>query len=289
MAFADLASNQMVDENNASTGGFVSIGPKNPANQCYTKAQALAAYSLSAANMSGYADNQLVPKSAWATGVVSYPFNFINTSSNSVTPPASCGITLNVGVNTMTLYSGDATLVVNSVLYTSAALTNGTQYNGGGWYYKGPNNSTYKIHTSGIIMQIISCANPFGGTLVLNIPGYGLVGPNSPGSNVMSIPNGSSIGCVNQSTTEVIIFNNASLSAPYPILATSGAGRLMQFASSSPVHFNTCVQGGDVIPLNINAYSVSFGKDSGSGLVILSLETLNNSGAAQQFYWSFNI
>jgi hypothetical protein len=289
MAFADLAANQMVDENNASTGGFVSIGPKNPGNQCYTKAQALAAYSLSAANMSGYANNQLVPKSAWATGVVSYPFNFINTSSNSVTPPASCGITLNVGVNTMTLYSGSATLAVNSVLYTSAALTGGTEYNGGGWYYKGPNNSTYKIHTSGTIMQIISCANPFGGILRLNIPGYGIVAPTSPGSGVMSIANNASMQIINQSTTEVIIFNNASLAPPYPVVATSGAGRCMQFASTFVVHFNTCVQGGEVIPLNTNAYNVSFGKDSGSGLMVLSLETLNNSGAAQQFYWTFNI
>jgi uncharacterized delta-60 repeat protein len=70
MAFADLQPNQMVDEANASTGGFTAIGAKNPANQCYTKSQALTAYNLDAVSMGSYANNQLVPKSVWITGVV---------------------------------------------------------------------------------------------------------------------------------------------------------------------------------------------------------------------------
>ncbi|HEY6143748.1 MAG TPA: hypothetical protein VIV55_10090 [Flavobacterium sp.] len=75
MAFADLQPNQMVDENNASTGGFSAIGAKNPANQCYTKAQALAAYSLDASLMSAYTNNQLVPKSVWNSGIITGTLN----------------------------------------------------------------------------------------------------------------------------------------------------------------------------------------------------------------------
>jgi AraC-like DNA-binding protein len=73
MAFSDLASNQMVNENDASTGGFTAIGAKNPATQCYTKTQALAAYNLNASNMSAYAGNQLVPKSVWVSGAPPAP------------------------------------------------------------------------------------------------------------------------------------------------------------------------------------------------------------------------
>lgn len=77
MAFNDLAPNQMVDENNASTGGFVSIGPKNPGNQMYTKQQALSAYSLVASPyMDSYASNQLVPKSVWHAPAGNYDYKF---------------------------------------------------------------------------------------------------------------------------------------------------------------------------------------------------------------------
>lgn len=73
MAFSDLQPNQMVDENAASTGGFTAIGPKlSPANRCYTKAEALAAYQLNAAAMDSFASNELVPKSVWSI-ISKYP------------------------------------------------------------------------------------------------------------------------------------------------------------------------------------------------------------------------
>lgn len=66
MAWSDLQPNQMADEANAVTGGFTAIGTKlSPTNKCYTKAEAQTAYSLQTAPMSGFANNQLVPKSTW--------------------------------------------------------------------------------------------------------------------------------------------------------------------------------------------------------------------------------
>lgn len=141
--------------------------------------------------------------------VVSYPFTFVNTSSNTVTPPISCGITLNPGVNTMTLYSADSVLAVNSVLYTTSTLTNGTQYNGGGWYYKSVNSKTYKIHTSGAIIEIIDCSSLFtpysyttnvkcypngGGTYVfeVEIDVYGAPAWNSITGGTITVTQGSS-------------------------------------------------------------------------------------------------
>lgn len=74
MAWNDLQPNQMVNGNDATTGGFVQIGPTNAANECYTKARALATYQLNASNMASFADNQLVPKNIWASGVIVFNF-----------------------------------------------------------------------------------------------------------------------------------------------------------------------------------------------------------------------
>lgn len=201
MAFADLQPNQMVDENNAATGGFTSIGPKNPATQCYSKAQALAAYNLSASAMNGYADNQLVPKEVWVTGAI------------------------------------------------------------------------------------------YGGAMTLNVPGVGNnIPPNAPGSGVISgytLNGGITIN--NTSSTETVLFKSASLSNPYPILAQSGAARLMQHTSTTVVNINTAPSDGEFIPPNSFATWVSFGKQSGSGLVVLSLETQTTGGGRQQVFWTFSI
>ena len=69
MAFADLASNEMVTFTNAATGGFtLNAGQSNvTSNECMTKTQALTKYNLSASAMSSYASNQLVPKSGWVS------------------------------------------------------------------------------------------------------------------------------------------------------------------------------------------------------------------------------
>lgn len=68
MAFSDLASNQMVTYTDAQTSGFpLKAGQSHvTSNQCMTKVNILTKYNVT---ISGYADNQLVPKSAWISSV----------------------------------------------------------------------------------------------------------------------------------------------------------------------------------------------------------------------------
>ena len=67
MAFSSLTSNQMVSEADAATAGFTlnSGQSHGSSNQCMTKSAALTKYNIDASAMSSYANNQLVPRSAW--------------------------------------------------------------------------------------------------------------------------------------------------------------------------------------------------------------------------------
>ena len=72
MAWEDLASNQMVSFTDAQTSGFTLKSGQShvTSNQCMTKSEILTKYNVT---ISGYADNQLVPKSAWDARVcISY-------------------------------------------------------------------------------------------------------------------------------------------------------------------------------------------------------------------------
>ena len=76
MAWNDVASNQMVSYLDASTSPFaLNAGQSHlttlpAANQCMDKTAMLTKYNLNAAILrASYESNQLVPKSAWATGV----------------------------------------------------------------------------------------------------------------------------------------------------------------------------------------------------------------------------
>ena len=70
MAWSSLAANQMVSYTDAQGGGFTlnSGQSSTTSNQCMTKSDALTKYYLDSTLMSGYSNNQLVPKSAWAGG-----------------------------------------------------------------------------------------------------------------------------------------------------------------------------------------------------------------------------
>ena len=70
MSWSTLASNQMVSYTDAQGGGFtLNAGQSSvTSDQCMTKTDALAKYSLNATNMSTYGALQLVPKSAWVNG-----------------------------------------------------------------------------------------------------------------------------------------------------------------------------------------------------------------------------
>ena len=84
MAFSNLLSNQMVNETDAQSGGFtLKSGQSNVTSTlCMTKLSALTRYNLTVALMSGYLDNQLVPKSVWQSAVVA-EYNATMTVGNS--------------------------------------------------------------------------------------------------------------------------------------------------------------------------------------------------------------
>jgi hypothetical protein len=67
MAWSGLLGNQMVTFTDAQGGGFALKAGQSAvtSNQCMTKDAALAKYNVKATDMSAYASNQLVPKSAW--------------------------------------------------------------------------------------------------------------------------------------------------------------------------------------------------------------------------------
>ena len=74
MPWNDLASNQMVSYTDAASGATSGVFTLNSgfsnviSNQMMDKTDALGRYNLNESNMSTYASNQLVPKSAWVSG-----------------------------------------------------------------------------------------------------------------------------------------------------------------------------------------------------------------------------
>jgi hypothetical protein len=101
MAFSSLASNQMVSDTEASTGGFsLNSGQSHSSTGIMmTKATATAKYKLNAANLSSYTSNQLIPKSVWASAVIGVGVQLVETTVawNSV-----CGV---AWVNPVTKYT----------------------------------------------------------------------------------------------------------------------------------------------------------------------------------------
>lgn len=153
MAFNDLVANQMVSEADAATAGFtLNAGQSHgTSNICMTKSTATVKYHLALSNLTGYADNQLIPKSAWAAGVTSsfeWDFNLNGYTRNS----DSCAW-YDGG---MTLYTSSEFLEVGVVMYSNNTLT--TPYNGGGLSRLSPSSGeTYKISVSGVITQLYIC------------------------------------------------------------------------------------------------------------------------------------
>jgi hypothetical protein len=147
------ASNEMVSFTQASSLGFaLQAGQSHvTSNKCMTKSEALSKYSLSSASMSGFASNQLVPRSAWVSGATAYAFIFGNVGATSSSGVCALG---NTG---MTLYSPSVDLTVGSKLYYNIAMTDVFQlgeiytnnwYKSGGYAYRivdyvGVNNNTY--------------------------------------------------------------------------------------------------------------------------------------------------
>lgn len=86
MAWSNLTTEQMVSFTDAQSGGFtLNVGQSHvTSNQCMTKNSALEKYNLSASNMDLYGSLQLVPKSAWVTGISNWSASLItfNTSKD---------------------------------------------------------------------------------------------------------------------------------------------------------------------------------------------------------------
>lgn len=121
MAWDNLASNQMVSYNEALTSPFALKAYPGSGNQCMTKAQILATYYV---NISGYADNQLVPKSAW-TGTA---FKIQLTVSKTTGALACADFNRFINAYSNVRYPG-----INDIIYSDANLT--TRFNGNyGWF-----------------------------------------------------------------------------------------------------------------------------------------------------------
>ena len=153
MAFVDLQPTQMVTQADAATGGF----PLNPgqshgsSNQCMTKLEAITKYSLNTNNLTGYADNQLIPKSVWATGTVVHSFVFGDFDFGS--GPGACYLD-NIPYDT--LYTLDANIVYGTQLFIDEART--TAFDGDDLWWKClTTNKTHRINHSGFVQDVTSC------------------------------------------------------------------------------------------------------------------------------------
>ena len=115
MSWSGLASNEMVTFTNAQGGGFTLNSGQSSvtSNECMTKSQALTKYNLDASAMSAYANNQLVPKSVWVSGVTSYSYEVRLGNSNAEACSAF----------TETVYSDSSIFAEGIVIYTTSDLT----------------------------------------------------------------------------------------------------------------------------------------------------------------------
>ena len=153
MSWNELASNQMVNQDNAVTSPFsLNEGQSHGSGTlCFTKVMALAKYNLNPTPMNGYASNQLVPKQTWVAGtppVTSYAYLF--SINSGLTPLEACGFT-NLSLN---LYAAEQNLPSVSILYSDSNLTNA--FNGENKYRKhayGINATSCQIGTDGTLLS----------------------------------------------------------------------------------------------------------------------------------------
>lgn len=123
------ASNEMVSFTQAQSLGFTLKSGQShvTSNQCMTKSDALAKYNLSASAMASYTDNQLVPRSAWITAVVSYIY--FGDMTGYSTRSTACANTTSHSL----YYSASSFVQSGMVLYHDSNLT--IPFVGNGQYY----------------------------------------------------------------------------------------------------------------------------------------------------------
>ena len=121
MAWDNLASNQMVSYSEALTSPFALRTSPGSGNQCMTKAQILAMYYVT---ISGYSDNELVPKSVW----IGSTFKLQLTVSKTTGALACADFNRFINAYSNVRYPG-----INDIIYSDANLT--TRFNGNyGWF-----------------------------------------------------------------------------------------------------------------------------------------------------------
>lgn len=139
------ASNQMVTFTQAQSLGFALKSGQShvTSNQCMTKADILAKYNVT---ISGYADNQLVPRSAWVSGASSFNFELLY---------GDC----NFREGTLNLYSSQSTITNGMTIYSDPAL----QYFYAGRdepIYQPATNKWFAVNIEGIVYGLTECITP---------------------------------------------------------------------------------------------------------------------------------
>ena len=136
MAWSSLAANQIPTFTDLQTSGFTLNAGQSAvtSNECVTKANALAKYNLSSTAMNSFASNQLVPKSAYASGAV---------TSYSYTVKLGTTLTNVCSATPITIYSESSTWSTFMGLYQDAGLT--TFITGFNYVVQSVNNDIYSI------------------------------------------------------------------------------------------------------------------------------------------------
>ena len=153
MAFSSLLPNQMVSHAEAATGGFtLNSGKTNPGGtQMMTKAMAFDMYNLAVtASTNGIAVNQLMQKSFWLSGVVSYGTSV--SYSQFTTASAACAV---VGSTAMGgLFTNTTNVVNGTVFYTDANLTSPFQGIG---YFQVIGTRVGRLSSTGVVSELQTC------------------------------------------------------------------------------------------------------------------------------------
>lgn len=220
MAFADLSPTQAVSFTDAQSGGFALKSGQShlTSNQCMTKNDALTKYNLSASAMVSYANNQLVPKNVWSSGVV----------GNSITIYLGSGgldATCNVHSSSLIVYSSSTFISQGIVLYNDQAMT--STYSSRFIHYDSVSNSLFTIN-SGLVSVLNYCVNSFqwnGQRGTLTCVG-GKVAVFNP-SNVTVFGSNSVL------FTGQYLYNDAQLTQPYSLGGVIRIGQQIWYLNSN--------------------------------------------------------
>lgn len=144
------ASNQMVTFTQAQSLGFaLNAGQAHvTSNQCMTKAAILAKYNVT---ISGYASNQLVPRSVWVNAVTYYTYSIALGTTEGTSATCSSYNPAN------SVYSASSTIQSPMTFYANTALT--IAYSGGGLnHFHASGNQLLTINNSGSLTAIAGCS-----------------------------------------------------------------------------------------------------------------------------------